>query len=117
MRVGVGLLLAAFVCACSVAGSVNLLGGREKCWSDSQPRMATLMNGRLELGTFPWHLDTPEGEIFDIDLAGLTLNDTATSIEDVNGNVLANEGEMVTVFAGLGSDGVLLVCGIEERHA
>jgi hypothetical protein len=78
--------------------------------------MATLMKGRLELGTFPWHLDTPEGEVFDIDLAGMTLNDDATAIEDANGNVVANEGEMVTVFAGFGSDGVLLVCAIDERH-
>jgi hypothetical protein len=74
------------------------------------------MTGRLELGAFPWHLDT-EGEVFDIDLAGLTLNDTATAVEDASGNVVAKEGEMVTVFAGLGEDGVLLVCDIEERHA
>ena len=78
------ILVALPLLGCS-AVKPNLLGGREKCWSDVEPRMATLMKGELELGGSPWHLATPEGEL-------------------------------VTVFGGMDSAGVILVCGIEERH-
>jgi hypothetical protein len=100
-----------------VTGSVNLLGGREKCWDDSQPRMAASFTGRFELGAYPWTLEIPDDEDFQVDFAGLTLNDTATAVEDMSGRTVANEGELVTVFGGYGSDGVFLVCAIEERHA
>jgi hypothetical protein len=113
-----GLAVGAILAGCSFAApSLNLLGGREKCWSEAEPRLATVMKGRLELGAYPWSLDTPEGEVFGIDFAGPRLDATGTQLLDASGNKIADEGEMVTVFGGLGSDGVIMVCGIEERHA
>jgi hypothetical protein len=104
--------------ACSFAApSLNLLGGREKCWSEADPRLATLMLGTLKLGAYPWSLDTPEGEVFAIDFAGPRMDATGTKLLDASGAEIAREGESVTVFGGLGSDGGIMVCGIEERHA
>ena len=79
--------------------------------------MATLMKGRLELGPYPWHLATSEGERFDIDFRGLSLDAGSTAILDANGRTVATEGELVTVFGGLDSNGVILICAIDERHA
>jgi hypothetical protein len=108
------LILAFVIAGCS--GSPNLLGGRERCWPEGDTRLATLMKGRLELGAFPWQLDTPEGESFALEFAGPRLDPTATSLVDATGRTVATEGEMVTLFGGLGSDGVIVVCAIEERH-
>jgi hypothetical protein len=111
------LAVAAIVSACSFAApEINLIGGRDKCWSKAEPRMATLMRGRLDLGPYPWALDTPEGEVFDIDFSGPRLDDTKTKLLDASGREIGREGELVTVFGGLGADGVIMVCGIEERH-
>lgn len=101
---------------CTAGGHINLTG-RDLCWPDSAPRLATLMRGDLELGVYPWHLDTPEGEIFQIDFAGLTLNSTADSVLDSSGRNVGNDGESVTIFGGLDENGVIVVCSIEERHS
>jgi hypothetical protein len=112
------LAVIALLAGCSFAApSLNLLGGREKCWSEAEPRLATMMLGKLELGAYPWSLDTPEGEVFAIDFAGPRLDPTGTQLLDASGHEIAREGETVSVFGGLGADGVIMVCGIEERHA
>ncbi len=111
------LTLSVLFTACSAADGARInLTGRDLCWPSNEPRMAASMYGRLDLGVYPWYLDTPEGEVFQIDFAGLSLNTTGDAIVDASGNNLGNDGEMVTVFAGYGSDEILLVCAIEERH-
>ena len=113
---GLAVAVTSLAACAGLSSSVNLLGGREKCWSDVEPHMATLMKGELELGAFPWHLATPEGETFEIDFAGVSLDSTSTKVVSADGRTLATEGELVTVFGGLDATGVILVCGIEERH-
>ena len=102
-------------CAGADGARINLTG-RDLCWPSGE-RMAASMYGRLDLGVYPWYLDTPEGEVFQIDFAGIKLNSTADAVVDSNGNTLGKDGELVTVFAGYGSDDILLVCAIDERHA
>jgi hypothetical protein len=103
--------------ACS-AGEPNLLGGRHKCWSDADPRNAALLEGNLQLGYASSKLATPDGTDFNVEFPFMTvrqgLSDDATVLMD-GGQVVATQGEYVTVFGGYGSDGIVLVCSIEER--
>ena len=102
--------------ACSITSGT--LGGREKCWPESDPRGASLWRGVLRIDATGGQLATPEGDV--IRLLPGTL---ATRVGDgavgelVHGaNVVARAGDEVTLFGGMGSDGALVVCGIEEVH-
>jgi hypothetical protein len=116
---GVVLALALALAAggCSFGG--NLLGGREKCWPEGQPRAASLWRGILRIDATGGRLATPEGE--DIPLAPGTLTTRLGADgagELVRGQeVVARAGDDVTLFGGAGSDGTLVVCGVEERHS
>jgi hypothetical protein len=102
--------------ACSIA--TGTLGGREKCWDESEPRLASLMKGRLELDPAGSTLATPEGDRLFITFPRLTVrSDTSGTavVVDGNGAAVARNGELVTVFGGLG-DGSMVVCAIEERN-
>jgi hypothetical protein len=102
--------------ACSVA-EPNLLGGREKCWSESDPHAATLMKGWVELDTDPPVMHTPEGEDFSLEFPFLAIRSTDHGPELTDdGATVAENGELITVFGGLGSDGAIAVCAVEERH-
>jgi hypothetical protein len=115
-RAILGAIIAMACVGCTGGGGRINLTGRDLCWPDSQPRLATLMSGELKLGIYPWYLDTPEGETFQIDFAGPTLNSSADAVLDSNGNNIGNDGEMVTIFGGLDAKGIILVCAIDERH-
>ena len=93
------------------------LGGREKCWDESEPRLASLMKGRLELNPAGSTLATPEGDLLSITFPRLIVRSytTGRAVVDGNGAAVASNGELVTVFGGLG-DGSMVVCAIEERH-
>src|SRR5688572_28821174 len=95
-------------------GRINLTG-RDLCWPASSPRNAALMMGRLDLGTYPWFLNTPDGVQFQIDFAGPTLNSSGDTVLNGDGVEVGRDGEMVTVFGGYASDEILLVCSIDER--
>ena len=110
-----GLAVAACSGAAAEGGRINLTG-RDLCGPSTENRLAASMMGQLELGPYPWTLMTPEGEPFTLDFRGLTINAGANALVDGSGTTLANEGEMVTVFGGYGSDEILLVCSIDERH-
>ena len=104
---------------CSIAsGDDALLGGREKCWPESESRLATLMMGTLELEPARPELATPEGEVFPLDFAGVNLGteNGGFVLVDRERRTVAPDGELVTVWGGLGTTGSILVCGIEERH-
>lgn len=76
------------------------------------------MKGYLRLDPQRSTLDTPEGETLQLSFSGLTVRSdgTMTTLDDSGGALAAIDGELVTVFGGLGSDGSMLVCAVEERH-
>lgn len=101
---------------CSIA-EPNLLGGREKCWSDSDPHAATLMKGWVELDTDPPVMHTADGEDFPLEFPFMTVRSTDRGPELFDGGVaVAGNGELITVFGGLDSDGSIAVCAVEEHH-
>lgn len=111
------LCLALAAAGCSVSG--DLLGGRQKCWSESDPRLAALMRGTLELDFVSSILATPEGDRLPLGFPSLAVRSGESGtlvVVDANGGTVATDGEVVTVFGGMGSDGVMSVCAIEERH-
>ena len=116
--VSLSLVIAFVAGGCALTGGT--LGGRQECWSEAEPRIASLMRGRLELDPVRSTLATPEGERLPLRFAGLTVrSDTTGTVVavDGNGSTVAADGEDVTVFGGLDSDGSMLACAIEERHA
>jgi hypothetical protein len=75
------------------------------------------MRGTLHLDVTRSTLLTPEGETLAVDFPFLVVNVAPErTLTDSNGQVVADDGELVTVFGGLGSDGSMVVCNIEERH-
>ena len=112
-----GLALAGLtVAGCSLASGT--LGGREKCWSESDHRAASLWRGVLEVDAAGGRLNTPEGDV--IPLLPGTL--TTTVGPDGTGQlvrgteVVARSGDDVTLFGGAGADGALVVCAVEEKR-
>jgi hypothetical protein len=102
-----GVALTVTIAGCSLV-QPNLLGGREKCWGESDPRMATLMKGRLDLapGSGGGTLVTPEGTDFETQFPFMTVEsgiDPPVLVD--GGRTVSISGETVTVFGGLGSDG------------
>jgi hypothetical protein len=94
------------------------LGGREKCWPETDQRAASLWRGTLRIDASGGRLETPEGDI--IPLLPGTL---ATRVGDswvgelVRGSdIVAQAGEDVTLFGGAGADGALVVCAVEAIH-
>ncbi len=102
---------------CSIAGGT--LGGRETCWAESDPRMASLWWGILEIDAAGARLRTPEGDVVPLLPGGLMsrMGADATGELVAGDRVVARAGDDVTLFGGAGSDGVLVVCAVEERHS
>jgi len=112
------VLALAVVAGCSIAG-MNTLGGRERCWDPTEQRLPSLMKGTLQLAPNSWRLATPEGDVLGLSFAGAQVMDVngRREVVDASGRTVAADGELVTVFGGLGGDGSMVVCGVEERHA
>lgn len=112
-------LLGFAVAACTI-GHVDIRGGRERCWDEADQRVASLMQGTLDVGGPNPTLTTPEGEVLPLRLPrfDLVTDGAAAAIKDPTGGpVLAADGDLVTLFGGLGADGSMYVCGVEARHA
>ena len=112
-----GLLSALLVVAgCSLAGGT--LGGRSKCWPETDKRMASLFRGTLVIDESGPRLSTPEGDVIPLrqgTLRGSVAADGTGQL--VRGTeVVAKEGDDVTLFGGAGADGALVVCDVEEIH-
>jgi hypothetical protein len=110
-------LLVFAVAACTI-GDVSVLGGRQGCWDEGEQLVASLMKGTLDVGGANPTLTTPEGEVLPLRLARFDLaNDGARPaiISPTGGPVLAVDGDFVTLFGGLGTDGSMYVCGVEAR--
>jgi hypothetical protein len=112
----VGLVLVVGACT---AGDVSGLGGRERCWDESDGLVASLRTGTLRIGDGPPHLDTAEGEAVSLLLNRYDLNTSGpvVRLSDPGAGEVAANGEQVTLFGGLGADGSLYVCAVDERHA
>jgi hypothetical protein len=80
-------------------------------------RLATMMKGWVELDTDPPVMHAPEGEDFALSFPFLVVRSSPNGpvLQDGAATVAEN-GEMVTVFGGLGGDGAIAVCAVEERH-
>jgi hypothetical protein len=110
------VLAALMVSACSITGGT--LGGRETCWPEEEQRIPSLMKGTLHVGDANPTLATPEGEVLPLRLPRFDLTTEGSTIalsDPGGGGVVAANGELVTLFGGLGADGSMYVCGVEER--
>jgi hypothetical protein len=108
MAMAVALALATIACS----ADLNVLGGRQKCWNDSDKRGASLMKGTLNLDPASPTLDTPEGDRLALYFSGVRLS--GGTLVDSNGTTVARDGQLVTLFGGLGSDTSMVVCSVEK---
>jgi hypothetical protein len=112
----VGLALLSGV-GCALTGGT--LGGREKCWPESDQRAASLWRGILRIDASGGWLDTPEGDVIPLLPGALEPRVEEGGLGELvrGADVMARAGEDVTLFGGAGSDGALVVCAVEEIHA
>jgi hypothetical protein len=106
------------VAGCALAGGT--LGGREKCWPADPPRGASIWRGILTMDENGFRLIDSEGETIWLLAGSVTFNWTPGAIgelHDASGNVLAHAGQDITLFGGMGADGGLVMCGLEEIHS
>jgi hypothetical protein len=103
---------------CSLAGG-NLLGGREECWAEPPARAASIWRGVLAIDAAGSQLNTPEGEAIPLAPGRLAPRMNAAGVWELAAGdaVEAKNGDDVTIFGGAGSDGYLVMCGIEEIHS
>ena len=118
LSLGVVLMALVVLEGCGLGGG-NLLGGREKCWPESDARMASIWRGILVIDASGGRLDTPEGDVIPL-LPGALQ--TRVGDGDVGqlvrgSDVVATAGQDVTLFGGAGADGALVVCAVEEVRA
>jgi len=116
LELSTGILIAVLLMGCSVAGGT--LGGRSKCWPESDPRMPSLFRGILKIDQAGGRLDTSEGDQIPLHSGSLRISLAADGTGQLlRGNeIAAREGDDVTLFGGAGSDGALVVCDVEEIH-
>ena len=110
--------IATLVAGCSLTGGGNLLGGREKCWPQDPPRGASIWRGILTMDENGFRIITPDGEPIWLLPGSLRFNWTPGAVGELvdgAGKVVARAGEDITLFGGMGSDGGLVVCGLEEN--
>jgi hypothetical protein len=109
-------LLVIALTSCELGGGT--LGGRDKCWAADAPRMASLWRGTLEIDAGGGRLEAPEGDLVLLDGALSTRIGESGVGELVRGSdVVARAGDNVTLFGGIGGDGTMVVCGLEEVHS
>lgn len=95
------------------------LGGREKCWAESDQRAPSIWRGILRIDASGGRLETPEGEVIPLLPGALRtrVGDSGAGELVLGTDVVARAGDDLTLFGGAGSDGALVVCAIEEVHA
>ena len=96
----------------------NTLGGREKCWSEQDSRVPSLWRGTLQIDTFGAQLQAPEGNLVLLPGTLTTRLGEGGAGELVQGSdVVARAGDIVTLWGGIGGDGTMVVCAVEEIHS
>jgi hypothetical protein len=112
------MLATAIVSMVVSACSFNTLGGREKCWSEDDSRMASLWRGTLRIDAFSARLLAPEGDLVLLPGVLTTQMGEGGVGELVAGSdVVARNGDSVTLWGGIGGDGTMVVCDLEETHS
>jgi hypothetical protein len=106
-------LLALALAACG--GASATLGGRETCWSASDPRAASLWRGILRVERLTASLDTPEGDRIPVLPGGPLRIDPGRGLTR-GAELMAAVGDDVTLFGGAGADGVLVACAVEANR-
>lgn len=103
--------------ACGVTGGT--LGGREKCWPEEPARAASVWRGIFRVDASGGRLDTPEGDVIRLVPGALQTRIGEGGIGELlhGSDVVASAGDDVTLFGGMSSDGALVVCAVEEKHA
>jgi hypothetical protein len=111
------LLAAVVLAGCSLSGGT--LGWREKCWPADPPRAASNWRGVLAIDELGAQLNTPEGEAIPLWPGRLAPRLGSAGVWELaaGDSVEAKNGDDVTIFGGAGSDGYLVMCGIEEIHS
>jgi len=109
--------LALAIAGCSMAGGT--LGGRDRCWPESDHRAASIWRGVLRISGSGAELDTPEGDVIPLLPGALQTRLGEAGVGQLvrGSDVVATAGQDVTLFGGAGSDGALVVCGVEEIHS
>lgn len=104
------------VAGCSMGSGT--LGGREKCWPESQRRVASVWRGVLRIDARGGRLDTPEGDVIPLLPGALSILPGAAGGGELlrGSDVVARAGDDVTLFGGAGADGALVVCAVEENR-
>jgi hypothetical protein len=105
------------VAGCALSGGT--VGGREKCWPESQQRAASIWRGILRIDAAGGRLDTPEGDVIPLLPGTMATRVGAGGVGELvrGGDVVARAGDDVTLFGGAGADGALVVCGVEAIHS
>ena len=115
------ILLAAILVAATIAGcslARGTLGGRQKCWDASDARIPSLFKGWIDLDTQLPTFNTTEGDRFHLMFGALAMKNSPAGLilVDQAGTTVAADGDLVTVFGGLGSDSSFMLCDIEEHN-
>ena len=115
---GLALSLTTLAVASGCAGGFDTLGGREKCWPESDPRVPSLWRGVLRIDALGAQLATPEGDVIPLLPGALVTRVGQDGVGELarDRDVVARTGDDVTLFGGAGGDGALVVCAVEERH-
>jgi hypothetical protein len=110
-------LVVAAISGCSMAGGT--LGGREKCWPASDPRLPSLWRGILAIDAGGGRLNTPEGDVIVLLPGALTARVSTTGVGELvrGSDVVARAGDTVTLFGGIGGDRTMVVCGLEKTSS
>jgi len=112
------LILAGAFAAAITGCAFDTLGGRQKCWSEGDPRTASLWRGTLQIDASGARLLAPEGDL--VLLPGtlttrLGEGGVGELVED--SDVMARAGDNVTLWGGIGGDGTMVACAVEETQA
>jgi hypothetical protein len=100
---------------CSLESSA--IGVRQRCWPEDERRAASLWRGILRIDAAGGRLEAPEGDVIPLRSGDLRTRVGEGGGELVRGEeVVARSGDDVTLFGGAGSDGLLVVCAVEELH-
>ena len=115
----VGRLVLAVALAGAISGcSFDTLGGRQKCWAEGDPRTPSLWRGTLQIGSFGAQLVAPEGDL--VLLPGaltMRIGDGGVGELVQGSDVVARTGDNLTLWGGIGGDGTMVVCAVEETHS
>jgi hypothetical protein len=105
--------LAFAITGCVITGGT--LGGREKCWSEDDHRAAGLWRGTLQIDPASATLLAPEGNVLLLPGRLSTRVGEGGVGELVQDSVVvARTGDTVTLWGGIGGDGSMVVCALEQ---